>query len=202
MSLESLIAYLSITLLVSASPGPMMINAMTDAAHYGLTKSSRGFIGASIGNLCLMMLSALGVALVLDRYPDIFNWIKGFGGIYLVYLGLRLWLLPKVEGVEQSNRGQTNLFIKGFLIAITNPKGIIYFGAFFPQFINPQEPLLFQYGLLAILFLTIDLIWMYIYAIFGQSLMRWMVAPSHRRWFNFLTGGFLVFAGVGLGFFS
>lgn len=200
MSIESLIAYLSITLLLSASPGPVMINAMADAAHFGLSRSFATFMGASLGNLCLIALSALGVALVLAEFPDLFDWIRILGGLYLVYLGIKLWLSHAGFKSETENTSQQNLFLKGFLIAATNPKGIVYFGALFPQFIDPARPWLLQYGLLTFIFLVIDISWMYIYAFSGKKLMYWLSEPQHKRWFNRITGGLLVAAGVGLGF--
>lgn len=200
MSIESLIAYLSITLLLSASPGPVMINAMTDAAHFGLSRSFATFMGACLGNLCLIALSALGVALVLAQFPDLFSWIRILGGLYLVYLGIKLWMRHEGFNSDSQSSVRQNLFLKGFLIAATNPKGIVYFGALFPQFIDPAESWLGQYSLLTFIFLVIDISWMYIYALSGKKLMHWLYEPQHKRWFNRITGSLLIAAGIGLGF--
>jgi homoserine/homoserine lactone efflux protein len=202
MPLDALFAFVSITLLLSASPGPAMINAMTDAARYGLARSFASFMGVSLGNLCLILLSALGVALVLEQFPGLFYWIRTLGAMYLVYLGIKLFRSPPMQQGKLEAHPKERLFLKGFLIAITNPKGIIYFGAFFPQFIDTQAAWAFQYALLTLLFLLIDISWMYIYAIFGRTLSQWMVLPRHQEWFNKTTGSLLIAAGIGLGLFD
>lgn len=202
MPLDSLFAFLTITLLLSASPGPVMINAMTDAAHYGLRRASASFVGASLGNLCLILLSALGVALVLEQFPALFRWIRILGAAYLIYLGINLFRSTQTRLENSSTNNKSQLLLKGFLIAVTNPKGIIYFGAFFPQFINPQDSWVMQYTFLTMVFLVIDICWMYIYAIFGKALMHWMTTPKHQTMFNKITGSLLILAGLGLGLFE
>lgn len=199
MPLDSLFAFLTITLVLSASPGPVMINAMTDAAHFGLRQSFASFIGASLGNLCLILLSALGVALVLEQFPGLFRWIRISGAIYLIYLGINLCRSTQTRQENLPSGNQSQLLLKGFLIAVTNPKGIIYFSAFFPQFITPQHSWVMQYGFLTLLFLIIDICWMYIYAVFGKALMQWMKTPRHETMFNKITGSLLIIAGLGLG---
>jgi homoserine/homoserine lactone efflux protein len=198
--LNSLFTFITLTLILSASPGPVMINAMTDAAHYGTAKSWHSMLGVSFGNLLLIVLSALGVALFLQESPATLTWIQYIGGAYLIYLGIGLLRLPAKPLNDETSR-EPRLFLKGFLIAVTNPKGIIYFGALFPQFINPSENWLLQYTCLGLIFLMIDLVWMFIYAIAGKKMMSWMQSPQNRKGFNAICGGVLILAGILLGFY-
>jgi len=189
-------AFLTVTLLLSASPGPAMLNCMADAARYGIKKSLLTMLGISLGNLLLILLSALGVAFLLQRFPSMLVWIQYLGGIYLIYLGIELWRLPPKSDVQTKHKNQ--LLMKGFLIATTNPKGIIYFSAFFPQFITPSETWYWQYAFLGILVLLIDFIWMCIYGLFGKQLTLWLAAPESQKRLNQIIGSFLILAGIGL----
>jgi homoserine/homoserine lactone efflux protein len=196
-----LFAFLSVTLLLSASPGPVMINCMTDAAHYGLKKTFLSMLGISLGNLMLILLSALGVALFLEQFPEALIWIQYIGGAYLIYLGVQLFRRPAGDLKADTKYQNSHLFLKGFLIAVTNPKGIIYFGALFPQFIDQSQGLPVQYAYLTMIFLCIDLCWMFIYAIAGKKIMHGIQSPKHQKTFNRICGGLLIIAGIVLGFY-
>jgi homoserine/homoserine lactone efflux protein len=203
MPLDLLLTFLSVTFILSASPGPAMLSCMTDAAHYGIKKTFLNMLGISAGNVMLIFLTALGVVLFLRKYPQALIWIQYAGGAYLVFLGLQLFLRDTVNLSNTNKRpNSSHLFLKGFLISATNPKGIIYFSALFPQFIQPSQNLVLQYTLLSILVLLIDLIWMYIYAIAGKKIMQWIKSPGHQKRFNHITGGLLILAGLALGFIN
>lgn len=199
--LNSLFAFLTLTLLLSASPGPVMINCMNDAAHYGLRQTFRAMLGVSLGNLTLILLSALGVALFLQKSPATLIWIQYLGGAYLIYLGVQLFRLSGINPGATKKFQDSRLFLKGFLIAVTNPKGIIYFGALFPQFIHPSQNWAVQYAYLTLIFLCIDFCWMFIYAIAGKKIMLWIKSPLHHTVFNRICGGLLIVAGIILGFY-
>ena len=201
MSLEQLWLFITLTFIVSASPGPVMLSCMADAGRFGFAKSVYTMLGASTGNLVLMLLSAIGLGLLVGEAEWIFHTIKWIGAAYLVYLGIALFItkphdlqdeLPEIRG--------SHLFWKSLLVAVTNPKGLIYFGALFPQFIDIHQSMPAQFALLTVIFLITDLLWMAIYAQGGSAIMRWLKSPSHQRWFNRISGGALVAAGIALAF--
>lgn len=201
MTTDQLWLFITVTFIVSASPGPVMLSCMADAGRFGLAKSVYTMLGASVGNLVLMLLSAIGLGLVVEQAEWIFNTIKWIGAAYLVYLGLVLFLAaPHEMEVNAAPVRSHHLFAKALMVAITNPKGLIYFGALFPQFIDIQAPMAGQFGLLTVIFLATDLLWMLIYALGGSAIMRWLKSPSHQRWFNRLSGGALMAAGIALAF--
>ena len=196
MSLEQLWLFTTITLVLSASPGPVMLACMIDAGRYGFAKSTFTMLGASAGNLILMLLSALGLGLLVEQAEWIFHTIKWIGAAYLVYLGIKLVQAPPLNVDTQANQiPNSRLFRKAFLVAVTNPKGLIYFGALMPPFIDVHKSMPPQFALLTIIFLAMDFIWMAIYALGGQSIMRWLKSPEHQRWFNWISGGALIVAG-------
>lgn len=199
MSLEQLWLFVTITFIVSASPGPVMLSCMADAGRFGFTKSIYTMLGASAGNLILMLLSALGVGLLLGEAEWIFHTIKWIGAAYLAYLGIQLFFTaPHDLNTGASAIRSSHLLWKSLMVAITNPKGLIYFGALFPQFIDIKQPMAAQFALLTAIFLIMDLVWMSIYAIGGSAIMRWLKSPSHQQWFNRICGSALIAAGIAL----
>jgi homoserine/homoserine lactone efflux protein len=201
MSLEQLWLFTSITLIVSASPGPVMLACMIDAGRYGFTKSLYTMAGATLGNLVLVVLSALGLGFVAEQAEWIFHGIKWIGAAYLVYLGIELMrAAPLDTSLAAHTIRSQQLFSRAFIVAVTNPKGLIYFGALFPQFIDINHSLPPQFALLTTIFVLMDFIWMSIYALGGRSIMHWLGTPKHQRWFNWISGGLLIVAGIALAF--
>lgn len=196
MSAEQLWLFITITLVLSASPGPVMLSCMIDAGRYGIGKSVFTMLGASAGNLVLMVLSALGLGLLAQQAELVFHFVKWIGAAYLVYLGICLMRAPPIAPDEQAHHVQIHhLFGKAFIVAVTNPKGLVYFGALFPQFVDITESMMPQLALLTMIFLAMDLVWMTAYAVGGHSIMRWLKSPAHQRWFNWISGGVLILAG-------
>lgn len=199
MPSDQLLLFLTVTLFVSASPGPVMLAAMANGGLYGVRRAIWGMAGATAGNLLLIVLSAVGMALVLKNSPMLFIVIQWLGAAYLIWLGLKMCFQPVNQNATVGTThkiASTHLFFKSFGIAISNPKGLIYFGALFPQFIAPERPLVPQLMLLVSLFVVIDLVWMLAYAKGGSFIMGWLRSPSHRRWFNGIAGGALMVAGL------
>ena len=199
MPLDQLLLFITVTLFVSASPGPVMLSCLANGGQYGVRKSLYGMAGASVGNLLLMLLSVLGLGLVLSRADWLFDLIKWIGAAYLAFLGWQLFGKPVSVSTDPNTRFTTSawvLFAQSVGIAASNPKGVIYFGALFPQFIATDRPLVPQFALLTVIFLLMDLVWMLAYAVGGREILRWLKTPRHHRWFNRLSGSALIVAGV------
>lgn len=198
---DQLLVFLTVTLLLSASPGPVMLSAMANGGIYGVRHALWGMVGATVGNLSLIALSIAGMALVLQSSEMLFRIIQWVGAAYLVWLGLKI-ARQSVEGEFATGKAMRDsgwqLFIKSFGIAVSNPKGLLYFGALFPQFISPARALLPQLSLLVGLFVVIDLISMLIYAKSGSFIVSWLRSPQHRKWFNRIAGGALIAAGIAM----
>jgi threonine/homoserine/homoserine lactone efflux protein len=177
---------------------------MSNGGRLGLRKAFAGMLGASAGNLCLVALSALGLGLIISQNDMLFNIVKWGGAGYLAFLGVQIIRAPIHEQTETHEKVETvaalgttkSVWWNSFFIAISNPKGLIYFGALFPQFIAYQQPLAPQFLILTLTFLSIDLVWMFAYAIAGNQIMRWLIAPKHQRLFNTISGLVLIAAGI------
>lgn len=196
---EQLLVFFSLTFFVSASPGPIMLACMAYGGLYGVRRSLWGMTGATLGNLALMLLSAFGMGLLVSRSEILFNAIRWLGAAYLIWLGLKICLQPvggPLEARPLTEGSPRALLRKSFVIAVSNPKGLVYFGALFPQFIAPDGSLVLQFTILTVLFVLTDLVWMLVYAKGGSFIMGWLRNPQHQRWFNYLCGGALMLTGV------
>lgn len=199
MPIDQLLVFLTVTLLVSASPGPVMLSTMANGGMYGVRHAAWGMAGATLGNLILITLSFIGMALVLKSSNTLFVALQWAGAAYLVWLGIKMAQQPVAMEQTSGKAARARalpLFAKSVGIALSNPKGLIYFGALFPQFISPDYALFNQLALMVTIFVCIDLVWMLIYARGGSFVVSWLRSPQQRRGFNRVAGSALIGAGV------
>jgi homoserine/homoserine lactone efflux protein len=200
MPLDQLLLYFTVTFFVSASPGPVMLACMNYGGQHGMRKAFYGMAGATCGNLLLMILSAFGLGLLLQGSDFWFSALQWFGAAYLAWLGIKMWRQPIPSAISADSQApgvsRRLLFLQAMGIAVSNPKGLIYFGAVFPQFISPKQPLLFQFFFLTVIFVMTDLLWMLAYAKGGNFIVGWLRDAEHQRWFNRISGGALMTTGA------
>lgn len=197
MSTESWFLYVTLVLFVSATPGPVMMLAMSNGAIHGIGKTLFGIAGVSLGNLALMLLSAGGVGTLLQTSEKLLPALQWLGAAYLIYLGCRIGFASgrgQAGVAGGSGSGRREIFSRSFAVAASNPKGLIFFGALFPQFIVPGALLPVQLTLLAGTFLLIDGIWQLLYATGGNTLRNWLRARSGL--INKISGGVLAGSGI------
>lgn len=199
MPFDQLLVFATVTLFMSASPGPVMLSAMANGGIYGVRHAAWGIFGATVGNLLLITLSLIGMALILKNFPVLFRTLQWAGAAYLIWLGIKMYRQPIAEDSVSGRIVRATplaLFFKSLGVAASNPKGLVYFGAFFPQFISPEYSLADQLLMIISVFLLIDVTWMLIYAQSGSVVVGWLRSPHQRRGFNRVTGGALMGAGI------
>lgn len=199
MPFDQLLVFATVTLFMSASPGPVMLSAMANGGIYGVRHAAWGIVGATVGNLLLITLSLIGMALILKNFPVFFRTLQWAGAAYLIWLGIKMYRQPIAEDSVSGRIVRATpltLFFKSLGVAASNPKGLVYFGAFFPQFISPEYSLADQLLMIISVFLLIDVTWMLIYAQGGSVVVGWLRSPHQRRGFNRVTGGALMGAGI------
>ena len=154
-------------------------------------------------NGVLIAIVSLGLGAVLLASETLFTVIKWIGVAYLLYLGIATWRAPVKAFERKSDDAHTpkDVFLKGFLVNITNPKGIIFYVAILPQFIDVQRPQPTQYAILAATTLIVDLVIMSGYTAVAARVLRVMRDPARLRWVNRTLGGAFVAAGVALATF-
>jgi threonine/homoserine/homoserine lactone efflux protein len=187
----SLVAFVGI-----ATPGPTVLLALTNGSRFGVRASLPGMAGAVLSDFVLISAVAVGLGALLAASEFWFSVVKWIGVAYLAYLGIRLLRSKGTLAVpdEQSAAGQASsraIFLRSLLVAVTNPKGYLFFSAFLPQFIVPTQPQLAQYVALAFTFATIDFVVMFGYASAGAQAIRFLRAKG-VLWLDRLCGGALL----------
>lgn len=202
MTPETLITYVIAVAVIVAVPGPNVILIVSDSITHGFRKSLATIIGIKVGTSLLILLSLSGVATLLTIFSELFTVIKWIGATYLVYLGIsqiRSTFQPENAAVLNQNSGN-NLFVKGFLVASTNPKGLFFAGAFFPQFLDRKAPLLPQMIILWGGLLLVSFVIGAIYAYMGDKTGRMFSTHAFKKVTTRISGSVLIVFGIGLSF--
>lgn len=199
MSVETWAVFLISAYGVSLYPGPNNILALSNGSRYGARAASwAGVIGRLTAFALMIALTAVGLGALLAASETAFLVLKWCGAAYLVYLGSRLIFARVDLQAEASSIAQADdatimdLARREFLIAIGNPKSILLFTAFFPQFVDPASPALPQFALLGGPFLMLEATAIVLYAAGGERLASMMTSERGRRWLNRMTGGALI----------
>lgn len=198
MSLQTWWIFVLMTFVVSATPGPNMLLVLSNSARFGLRAATASMVGCMTALLAMMSISAAGLGALLQMFPAVFDALRLAGAAYLAYLGIKSWRAPVHDHAVDASRlvdpamNQSALFRQGMMVAASNPKAILFAVAFLPQFINPQNAQLPQFGILLSTFAVIEVSWYFIYAISGKSLAVYLQRASVLRVFNRVTGGAFV----------
>ena len=198
MHLDLYFGFVLATTILILIPGPnvslIMANSIAHGTRYGLLT----VIGTSSAIIVQLALTVLGLSATLGMLAGWFEWVRWIGVVYLLYLGIRQWRAPPVDLTQTrpQPRSVRVIALRGFLISLTNPKTLLFYGAFFPQFLSPDAPIAPQVAWLSLTFLVIavglDCGWA---TLAGR--VRGVLAMRGRLR-NRLSGGFLIGAGIGL----
>ncbi len=199
MQFDTWLIYFAAALGLSLSPGPNGLLALTHGALHGRRKTLWTIFGGSFGFIAVIALSMFGIGALLQTSLVWLTVLKWLGGAYLVWLGIQVWRAPAI-GVElqaaQDARGGWSLFRQGALSAMTNPKGILFFAAFLPQFIDPARSLLLQFAIMAGTFAGIEVVTEFVIASTANRIRPWLKRSGKR--FNRACGGIFVAIGAAL----
>lgn len=173
---SSLLLFSTLALVTVATPGPTTLLALNQGARHGLGAAWPGVAGAVLSDVVLIAAVAAGLGALLATSATAFELLRWTGVAYLTMLGWRLLRTPRTPSPvakapvtpPRPDRAGA-VFGRSFTVAVTNPKGILFFSALLPSFIQPAEPLLPQYGLLAAVFTGIDGAVLLAYALVGAA---------------------------------
>jgi len=187
--------------LISFTPGAGAINTMSNSLNAGFRRSIWGILGQQAALVVHVVIVALGVGVLVASSPVAFNVIRYSGAAYLIYLGIRQFLSkPSVQEEQMAvlrNEPAWSIFRRGFWVNLLNPKAIVFFLAFTPQFIRPEQPLLTQYAVLTATIVAIDILVMwFFFAAAARSFQRFTQAPRGQLVLSKVFG--VLFVGVGI----
>jgi threonine/homoserine/homoserine lactone efflux protein len=192
------LAFVAATAILILIPGPNVSLIVANSIAYGTRFGLLTVAGTSAAIAVQLGLTALGLTAVLGTLAIWFDWLRWLGVCYLLYLGIRQWRAAPVDltRTPPQPRSVRAIALRGFLVSLTNPKTLLFYGAFFPQFLSPERPLAPQVGLLAVTFLVIAVTLDSVWALAAGRARRLLAVRGRLR--NRLSGGLLIGAGVGL----
>ena len=196
MDLTTLVLFLPACFALNMAPGPNNLLSVSNATRYGYRTACLAGIGRLLAFAGMIALASAGLAVVLQTSELLFYAIKIVGAAYLFYLALQLWRAdPQAQSESVTAKvGTWALARQEFLVAAGNPKAILIFTAFLPQFVVPGEPITPQFTLLGAMFLMLEWIAISAYAYMGLHMRRWFAEPRGKRLFNRCCAGLLAAA--------
>ena len=204
MELSVWITYFIATIVLCVSPGPGAFSSISAGLHHGFRLGLWNGVGMQAASLLVVLFVSGGLGALMLASETLFTAVKWAGVAYLIYLGIVTWRAPLRAFEEDRDDHETTargVFMRGFWVNITNPKGIIFFAAVLPQFIDVTRPQLPQYAILAATTFAVDLLVMMGYTALAAKVLRVMKDPAKLRWVNRTLGGAFIAAGVALASF-
>jgi threonine/homoserine/homoserine lactone efflux protein len=183
-------------------PGPTDMVVVSYALTQGRRSAWASVPGVTLGDATALILSLLGLGAVLMTSAELFNALKIAGAIYLIYLGIKTWRAPvpeTVEGDAPLQHGGWRITAHTYVATALNPGGIVFYVAFFPQFLSADKPLLTQVAVLGATFIVMGTLNSVLYATLALQVRRFVRSYRARKNMNRATGGFLIATGGVLG---
>lgn len=200
MNIEFWLLYISVVFIASIIPGPSMLLALTHGIEYGYKKSIFTALGNTFASVIQAIIAVSGLSIIFDASGIVFEIIRYTGAIYLIYLGVMLFKTKNenvfVKGIiKDKNISNSKMFMQAFLIAIGNPKAIIFFTALFPQFLSSGNASQYQFVLLVASLGLIAFLCMMIYSIAGHKANTFFRTSTFGKYLNQITGGIFIYLG-------
>jgi homoserine/homoserine lactone efflux protein len=199
VELDTWLLYTLAALGLSLTPGPNGLLALTHGALYGVRKTLFTIAGGALGFTTIIALSLFGIGALLAASAELLIVLKWVGGAYLVWLGIQVWRSPPL-GMDTATASRTvtgtAVFRQGLLAAVTNPKGILFFVAFLPQFLTTDLPLFGQFVVMTITFVGIEILFELSVAAGSATIQPFLTKFGKR--FNQVFGGVFIAIGIAL----
>jgi homoserine/homoserine lactone efflux protein len=199
MSLHVWALYAVTVLLYSALPGPGAMLVMSHGLAHGARPAIATVCGIEAGIIAFVAVTALGLGTLLTLSAGVFDLIRWAGAAYLVFLGVRKWLERPVLArpvITGRTVRRAHLGAQGMMVSLSNPKSLLFFGALFPQFVNPASAYAAQMFILGITTVAIDFCVLSSYAALPDRIGAWLRRGSHLKLYNRTVGTVLIAAGI------
>lgn len=199
MDLSIYLAFVAATAIMIFLPGPSVMLTVAHGMSFGSRSALVTVVGVTAGGAVQLAIVTVGLVSVLQVVADAFEWIRWAGVAYLIYLGIRQWRgAPSLDIGEAPRTSRRSLFVQGLVVTIPNPKSLVFFAAFLPQFLDPGRPLQTQLAIIVPTFLIITFVVTGVWAVAAGHARRYMQSGRAQRLVARISGGLLVTAGIGL----
>jgi threonine/homoserine/homoserine lactone efflux protein len=199
MSFTAWLFFLPACFAINMAPGPNNLLSINVAARHGFTIAFVAGMGRLVAFALMLVLAATGLAVVLHASEVFFLAIKLAGAAYLIWLATQLWrsdAAPLDAQREHEDASLLRIARQECLVAAGNPKAILVFTAFLPQFVDIAKPMLPQFAVLGASFLVLEWLAIALYSGAGMYLGKWLTRAGVRRWLNRCCGIFLGVIGL------
>lgn len=192
------LAFVAAVTVLMLMPGPNVALIVANSVAYGPKYGLLTVAGTTSAMVVQLALTALGMSELLGVFGAWFEWLRWIGVAYLVYLGVAHWRAAAVDltGARPEPRSARSIYLRALLVSLTNPKTLLFYGAFFPQFVVLTDPVGIQIAVLSGSFLAIALLVDGTWALAAGRARRLLASRGRLR--NRLSGGLLVGAGAAL----
>lgn len=200
MTIELWLAFVAAASIMLIIPGPTITLVVSYALGEGRRAALATVVGVALGDFTALVVSLVGLGAVLAASATLFTILKWIGAAYLVYLGIRLWRSdPAADGLmAKTARSQGAMLGHAFAVTALNPKGMVFFAAFLPQFISTDAPIAPQLAILGATFLILATLNAAGYALLAGRLRETIRRPAVLKAVNRVGGGVLVGAGIAI----
>lgn len=201
MSLEAWFAFAAASAIMLAIPGPTILLVVSYALGHGRKTALATVTGVALGDFTAMTASLFGLGAVLAASATLFTVLKWVGGAYLIWLGIKLWRAPVISEPMADNdnlpeKKSLKVFLHAYVVTALNPKSIVFFVAFVPQFLDPSKPFFGQMLIMEATFLVLATINASVYAIAANAARGLIRKASVQRAVNRTGGTLLIAAGA------
>ncbi|WP_413206080.1 LysE family translocator [Rhodospirillum sp. A1_3_36] len=204
MSLSLYLPFILATAILILMPGPIVGLVIANSLAHGTRRGLHTVAGSTLGNALLVTAGGLGLTTLLALMADLFTAIRWLGAAYLIWLGIKAFRSVRTVGkdgvnhLEKPSPSGRAVFLQGLMMAVTNPKTILFYAAFFPQFLDPTAPAGPQLAIMGSTLVALALVFDGSYALLAGRMRRWFTDPARRRLQARITGSLLVTSGLGL----
>ncbi|PKR89349.1 lysine transporter LysE [Pleomorphomonas diazotrophica] len=201
MSIELWLAFVAASAVLLAIPGPTVLLVISYALGHGKRAAVATVTGVALGDFTAMTASMLGLGALLATSAALFTVLKWVGAAYLIYLGIKLWRAPVASGVSDeaasaARERPLRIFLHAYAVTALNPKSIIFFVAFLPQFLNHAEPLAYQMAIFEATFLVLAAANAATYGLMAAMARKTIRKPRVQRLVNRTGGSLMIGAGL------
>jgi len=200
MSFEVWLAFVVASSILTLIPGPCVLLVVSQALTKGMSSAFLCIVGDIVGSAVLMILSLIGVGAILATSATLFVIFKWLGIAYMAYLGVCQLIEAKnsklESGVNETTLSSISSFNSGFFASLLNPKAIIFYMAFLPQFMDPNGDALLQFSILVITSSIVIAVILAGYAFLGSRTRKVFLSEKSKKYFNYSGASFLIGSSV------
>ncbi|MBI1301014.1 MAG: LysE family translocator [Alphaproteobacteria bacterium] len=195
---ELYLAFILTSALFIVTPGPNVALIVSNSLAYDSRYGATTVAGVSSAMIFQITLTLLGMTALLTIFSHVFEWVRWIGVAYLLYIGFQKFFTKAddLSKVKKQPKSLKFIFWQGFIVSILNPKTMLFYSAFFPQFVRPEYDVGSQFAVLGVTFfllaLTLDMSWV----LLARYVKPFMLKFNH--FYERISGGFLILAGLGL----